>query len=240
MEWGDYMSKGTLKKKKVEIITVCICVVLIAAILAILIVFNKSKDFVYNKHLDEAVISIDDENITLKDFSYYIYIVEKQINDMAIKYNPDDPNDFWNTHFKNSLDSVFTRDYAKQLAKDLCEYDYIMEKETAVHNIYVTESEKESIKADAKDTYDDFSQKAKDNTRLSEEDIYNILCRRKLVEKHAVRAAQQVKSDGFAGDSASLLDYDGEYYKEIIKSKYNVTENNKLLDKITMGRVTVN
>ena len=100
MEWGDYMSKGTLKKKKVEIITVCICVVLIAAILAILIVFNKSKDFVYNKHLDEAVISIDDENITLKDFSYYIYIVEKQINDMAIKYNPDDPNDFWNTHFK--------------------------------------------------------------------------------------------------------------------------------------------
>ena len=183
MEWGDYMSKGTLKKKKVEIITVCICVVLIAAILAILIVFNKSKDFVYNKHLDEAVISIDDENITLKDFSYYIYIVEKQINDMAIKYNPDDPNDFWNTHFKNSLDSVFTRDYAKQLAKDLCEYDYIMEKETAIHNIYVTESEKESIKADAKDTYDDFSQKAKDNTRLSEEDIYNILCRRKLVEK---------------------------------------------------------
>lgn len=240
MEWGDYMSKGTLKKKKVEIITVCICVVLIAAILAILIVFNKSKDFVYNKHLDEAVISIDDENITLKDFSYYIYIVEKQINDMAIKYNPDDPNDFWNTHFKNSLDSVFTRDYAKQLAKDLCEYDYIMEKETAIHNIYVTESEKESIKADAKDTYDDFSQKAKDNTRLSEEDIYNILCRRKLVEKYAVRVAQQVKSDGFAGDSASLLDYDGEYYKEIIKSKYNVTENNKLLDKITMGRVTVN
>lgn len=240
MEWGDYMSKGTLKKKKVEIITVCICVVLIAAILAILIVFNKNKDFVYNKHLDEAVISIDDENITLKDFSYYIYIVEKQINDMAIKYNPDDPNDFWNTHFKNSLDSVFTRDYAKQLAKDLCEYDYIMEKETAIHNIYVTESEKESIKADAKDTYDDFSQKAKDNTRLSEEDIYNILCRRKLVEKYAVRAAQQVKSDGFEGDSASLLDYDGEYYKEMIKSKYNVTENNKLLDKITMGRVTVN
>lgn len=240
MEWGDCMSKSTFKKKRVEIITVCICAVLIAAILVILIMFNKSKEFIYNKHLDEAVISIDDENITLKDFSYYIYIVEKQINEMAIKYNPDDPNDFWNTHFKNSLDSVFTRDYAKQLAKDLCEYDYIMEKEASVYNIYVTESEKESIKADAKDTYDDFSQKAKDNTRLSEADIYNILCRRKLVEKYATRAAEQVRSDGFEGDSASLLDYDGDYYKEIIRSKYSITENNKLLDKITMGRVTVN
>ena len=240
MEWGDCMSKSTFKKKRVEIITVCICAVLIAAILVILIMFNKSKEFIYNKHLDEAVISIDDENITLKDFSYYIYIVEKQINEMAIKYNPDDPNDFWNTHFKNSLDSVFTRDYAKQLAKDLCEYDYIMEKEASIYNIYVTESEKESIKADAKDTYDDFSQKAKDNTRLSEADIYNILCRRKLVEKYATRAAEQVRSDGFEGDSASLLDYDGDYYKEIIRSKYSITENNKLLDKITMGRVTVN
>lgn len=240
MEWGDCMSKSTFKKKKVEIITVCICAVLIATILVILIMFNKSKEFIYNKHLDEAVISIDDENITLKDFSYYIYIVEKQINEMAIKYNPDDLNDFWNTHFKNSLDSVFTRDYAKQLAKDLCEYDYIMEKEASVYNIYVTESEKESIKADAKDTYDDFSQKAKDNTRLSEADIYNILCRRKLVEKYATRAAEQVRSDGFEGDSASLLDYDGDYYKEIIRSKYSITENNKLLDKITMGRVTVN
>lgn len=240
MEWGDCMSKSTFKKKRVEIITVCICAVLIAAILVILIIFNKSKEFIYNKHLDETVISIDDENITLKDFSYYIYIVEKQINEMAIKYNPDDPNDFWNTHFKNSLDSVFTRDYAKQLAKDLCEYDYIMEKETSIHNIYVTESEKESIKADAKDTYDDFSQRAKNNTRLSEEDIYNILCRRKLVEKYATRAAEQVRSDGFEGDSASLLDYDGDYYKEIIRSKYSITENNELLDKITMGRVTVN
>ena len=239
MEWGDYMSKGTLKKKKVEIITVCICVVLIAAILAILIVFNKSKDFVYNKHLDEAVISIDDENITLKDFSYYIYIVEKQINDMAVKYNPDDPNDFWNTHFKNSLDSVFTRDYAKQLAIDLCEYDYIMEYESTVYNLYLTDSDKQSCKSNAHDTYEDMSEKAHNNTKLTEDDIYNILCRKKLVEKYVTRAAQKVQEEGFEGDS-SLFNYDGDFYKEKIKIKYDVTENHKLLDKITMGRVTVN
>ena len=232
--------KGALKNKKIEVIALVILAAFIVALGFLVYRYNKNKDFIYEKHLQENVITINSENITLKDFSYYVYVVEKKINEMALQYNPDDANEFWNTHFKNSLDSVFTRDYAKQLAKDLCEYDYIMEKETAIHNIYVTESEKESIKADAKDTYDDFSQKAKDNTRLSEEDIYNILCRRKLVEKYAVRAAQQVKSDGFAGDSASLLDYDGEYYKEMIKSKYNVTENNKLLDKITMGRVTVN
>ena len=54
---------------------------------------------------------------------------------------------------------MFTRDYAKQLAKDLCEYDYIMEKETAVHNLYVTESEKDSLRTEAKDTYNDFNRR---------------------------------------------------------------------------------
>ena len=183
------MGKSTIKNKRAEIMVIVISAVLVAVIFTMLIRFNKNKEFVYNKHLDETVISIDDENITLKEFSYYVYIVEKQVNDMAIKYNPDDTNEFWNTYFKNSLDSVFTRDYAKQLAKDLCEYDYIMEKETAVHNLYVTESEKDSLRTEAKDTYNDFTQKAKDNTQLSEDDIFNILCRRKLAEKYAIRAA---------------------------------------------------
>lgn len=234
------MKKVALKKKKTEIVAVIICLVVLIILFVFLVMFNKSKDFIYNKHLDETVISIDDVNITLKDFSYYIYIVEKQINDMALKYNPDNLNDFWNTHFSNSLDSVFTRDYAKQLAKDLCEYDYIMEKETYVHDIYITDSEQQSLRLDAKDTYSDLSEKARDNTHLSEDDIYNILCRRKLVEKYVMRAASQIKTDGFEGDSAALLDYDGDYYKERIKTKYNITENDKLLDKITMGRVTVN
>lgn len=232
--------KGALKNKKIEVIALVILAAFIVALGFLVYRYNKNKDFIYEKHLQENVITINSENITLKDFSYYVYVVEKKINEMALQYNPDDANEFWNTHFKNSLDSVFTRDYAKQLAIDLCEYDYIMEKETAVHNLYVTESEKDSLRTEAKDTYNDFTQKAKDNTQLSEDDIFNILCRRKLAEKYAIRAATQVKADGFEGDSSSLLDYDGDYYKEIIKAKYNITENEKLLDKITMGRITVN
>ena len=129
----------------------------------------------------------------MKDFSYYVYVVEKKINEMALQYNPDDANEFWNTHFKNSLDSVFTRDYAKQLAIDLCEYDYIMEYESTVYNLYLTDSDKQSCKSNAHDTYEDMSEKAHNNTKLTEDDIYNILCRKKLVEKYVTRAAQKVQ-----------------------------------------------
>ena len=51
--------------------------------------------------------------------------------------------------------------------------------------------------------------------------------------------SSQTANNGELG-RISTFDYDGEYYKEMIKSRYNVTENNKLLDRITMGRVTVN
>ena len=218
--------KGALKNKKIEVIALVILAAFIVALGFLVYRYNKNKDFIYEKHLQENVITINSENITLKDFSYYVYVVEKKINEMALQYNPDDANEFWNTHFKNSLDSVFTRDYAKQLAIDLCEYDYIMEYESTVYNLYLTDSDKQSCKSNAHDTYEDMSEKAHNNTKLTEDDIYNILCRKKLVE-------------GFEGDS-SLFNYDGDFYKEKIKIKYDVTENHKLLDKITMGRVTVN
>lgn len=232
--------KGCLKNKKIEVIALVILAGILQLHFGFLIYrYNKNKDFIYEKHLQENVITINSENITLKDFSYYVYVVEKKINEMALQYNPDDANEFWNTHFKNSLDSVFTRDYAKQLAIDLCEYDYIMEYESTVYNLYLTDSDKQSCKSNAHDTYEDMSEKAHNNTKLTEDDIYNILCRKKLVEKYVTRAAQKVQEEGFEGDS-SLFNYDGDFYKEKIKIKYDVTENHKLLDKITMGRVTVN
>ena len=231
--------KGALKNKKIEVIALVILAAFIVALGFIVYRYNKNKDFIYEKYLQENVITINSENITLKDFSYYVYVVEKKINEMALQYNPDDANEFWNTHFKNSLDSVFTRDYAKQLAIDLCEYDYIMEYESTVYNLYLTDSDKQSCKSNAHDTYEDMSEKAHNNTKLTEDDIYNILCRKKLVEKYVTRAAQKVQEEGFEGDS-SLFNYDGDFYKEKIKIKYDVTENHKLLDKITMGRVTVN
>ena len=193
--------KGALKNKKIEVIALVILAAFIVALGFLVYRYNKNKDFIYEKHLQENVITINSENITLKDFSYYVYVVEKTI--------------------------------------DLCEYDYIMEYESTVYNLYLTDSDKQSCKSNAHDTYEDMSEKAHNNTKLTEDDIYNILCRKKLVEKYVTRAAQKVQEEGFEGDS-SLFNYDGDFYKEKIKIKYDVTENHKLLDKITMGRVTVN
>ena len=90
-----------------------------------------------------------------------------------------------------------------------------MEYESTVYNLYLTDSDKKSCKSNAHDTYEDMSEKAHNNTKLTEDDIYNILCRKKLVEKYVTRAAQKVQEEGFEGDS-SLFNYDGDFYKEKI------------------------
>lgn len=80
--------KGALKNKKIEVIALVILAAFIVALGFLVYRYNKNKDFIYEKHLQENVITINSENITLKDFSYYVYVVEKKINEMALQYNP--------------------------------------------------------------------------------------------------------------------------------------------------------
>ena len=71
--------KGALKNKKIEVIALVILAAFIVALGFLVYRYNKNKDFIYEKHLQENVITINSENITLKDFSYYVYVVEKKI-----------------------------------------------------------------------------------------------------------------------------------------------------------------
>ena len=103
------IEKGALKNKKIEVIALVILAAFIVALGFLVYRYNKNKDFIYEKHLQENVITINSENITLKDFSYYVYVVEKKINEMALQYNPDDANEFWNTHSNNSHNKEQTK-----------------------------------------------------------------------------------------------------------------------------------
>ena len=60
--------KGALKNKKIEVIALVILAAFIVALGFLVYRYNKNKDFIYEKHLQENVITINSENITLKDF----------------------------------------------------------------------------------------------------------------------------------------------------------------------------
>ena len=61
--------------------------------------WQKEKNiFVYEEHLDDIVVTVGKQSVTLREFGYYIAKMEKDVQEKALMYNPKDPMDYWNVH----------------------------------------------------------------------------------------------------------------------------------------------
>ena len=63
--------------KRSKIAVIIILVLMIAGLIAYAVVGELSRRYVIKKHLLSVIITVEDDNITLKDAAYYIIDVEK-------------------------------------------------------------------------------------------------------------------------------------------------------------------
>ena len=103
-------------EKRAVIAIICVIIVLIAVSFCV----KMLRRFDYADHLDEKVITVDKNNITRREFGYYVFRVEAFIQKQALIYDPDDPVHWWHIHFDAGDDSQFVSDYAKTFAISLC------------------------------------------------------------------------------------------------------------------------
>ena len=54
------------------------------------------------------------------------------------------------------------------------------------------------------------------------------------------QAAEEIKNNGFQGDVSAQLNYNGEFYLNQIKSRYQVKYDQKQWDNMPMGTITIN
>ena len=228
------------KAKKRKIITLIICGIVILLLIFYAVMGELSRRYILRNHLDNVMVTIDGEGITLQEMAYYVIDVEDTINRMAIDYNPDKPEEFWNTHFSNSLDSVFTRDYAKKLVRELYIYDYVMEKEAIKKGYSLTLGEKNGAREDAGIFYDNLSEHTIKVLEVDEEQIVMIFERKMLVEKYVKKFADILESEGYTGDIASQLNFDGLFYQDKIKSEYDISFSELEFNRLPLGTITIN
>mgnify|MGYP002272144851 FL=1 len=228
---------GKLNKKYVIVIVFLIA--LIGSLFTFAYFKNKSKQYDFKKHIDETAITVENKNISLKQTFYYIKDVEDNINAMALTYNKDDPNEFWNTHYSAGLDSVFIRDYAKTTAINECIYDYIMEIEAINNGVSLTKEEENTQESSAKSYYDSIDKGVIEKTGVTLDIITDSFKRRTLVQKYVQLAIKSIKENGYSGDDLlAQLSYSGEYYKQNILSKYTVFKNDNMWNSIVFGKLT--
>lgn len=201
--------------------------------------YMQNKKFVYNKNLNSTAVTINETEVTLENMSYYVVMVEQQIQEMAVSYNPDKPEELWNTHFSAGPDSVFTRDYAKSLAMELCIYDYIMQAEAEKKGFSMSDEHKEMCEDYTQKIYDGLSSKARENVGVTMDNLSVMVERHELVKAYVLTVSENFKEQNENVD-VSVLNYDGEFYKTVIYPNYKVTVNDSIWDDVNFGNLTVN
>lgn len=223
--------------KKGVIIMLSIFILLMAG-LGIEAWLRYADKFVYQESLDEVVLSVDEREITLRELSYYVYVVETEIDKQARLYNPEDPLDYWNTYFNSGVKGGYISEMAKDAVLGSCVCDLIYEGMANEQGYQLTEEEKEEASREAEELFDALSEEQKQTTGLSLEIIKETEERKALVLKFASEYFENVDFTGYSGYREDLVSYAGDFYKEEILSQHSVWYNKAITKELDVGRVT--
>lgn len=219
-----------------------ILILVISGIIAIIgaQIYKTATVFKYEDHLDEVLISVDDNHLTLREFGYYIYITEEFVQKQAVLYDPADPLHWWNTHFSAGPNSQFVSELAMKTAINTYLSHAIYSDGAHMAGITLNSSEEETVRLEANDIYQKMSPAQLKKTGLDESLIYLALYRKTLAAKYAGDLAVSTDFSGFDDNPCKLLSGDGDYFQSVILPQHNVEINEKLMKNIKIGRITVN
>lgn len=201
--------------------------------------WNRQKNkFVYEKHLDDVVITVDEEQITLRELGYYVFEVESKIDKQARLYNPEDPLDYWNTYFNSGYEGGYISEMAEDAILGSCVCDLIYEKMALEKGYELTAEEKEEAGALAEQFFASMNEEQIAVTGLTQEMVTEITERQALVLKFAKEYFEDVDFSGYAGYREELVSYAGDYYKEKILPEHEVVYEYDIINEWKVGRIT--
>lgn len=225
----------TYSKKAVIVVIIVNLILVITALCWI-----KLSRFDYSDHLDDAVITIDDRSVTLREFGYYIYEVEDFVQEQALIYDPDNPKHWWNTHFSAGMDSQFVSDYAKKVAINTCISDEIYYQEAVSSGITLSSDEEFQAAVQAQEVYSEMTPEQITATGINEAIVLDMTRRHALAAKYAETLIENEDMTAYSEDPQKLVNWDGAFYLEKVLPRHVTWTNEEVLDQITFGLITVN
>ncbi len=225
-------------RQSVRILTGVITLVLLLAFSSVF--YKQNHKFSYGEHLDDAVLTLSGQTVTLREFGYYIYEVEAYTQEQALKYNATDPLDYWNTHFSAGMDSQFISEIARDTAINTCIGDLVYADMAGREGRSLTEQEEQQIQKEAGDWIRGLSKEQKEVLGIEEDLVCEILKRKKLAKDFAYEYSGRADLTGYSVDVTELLSGGGDYFNDHLLSRYELKKNEKLIGQISFGRITVN
>ena len=230
------------KKRKVrlkkEVRTFLLIIISFLVVMALYITFDRLTKFDYEKNLDTIVVTVDQTNISLKEITYYIMLVERTGNEYAGQYNENNLTEYWGLYMNQGDETGYVTDLAKQAALDYCIRDNIYAMEAGKAGITLNQVEIAELREDTENAFLAMNSREKEVSGLSQEELQIIMEKECLSHKYMSILAQNYK-DGALEAMTLVYDVGGSYYNELLE-KYPVSLNEKIWKNVKVGHITIN
>lgn len=172
----------------------------------------RKAGFIVEDHLEDTLLTIGGEKVTLRDSLYYIMLVENESNEEAENYSEAAKKSFWNikTGDEGYVSQVAKKVILQQIIKDEILY------QEAVKNDW--EIDDTQVKNAVTQVWAEMSPYQKELTGYTRESLEE-----RLKKAYAGQVYGEVYGEGF----------------DEIKEEYQVTVDEKLWESIEMGSVTL-
>lgn len=226
------MSNKASKKRDMRILLVVVLVVVIATVIAF--VHKQNSIFYYEKSLDTAVVTMKEQDISLRELTYYFMVEEETVNDTALVYNAENPLEYWGLY----IDNKFVSDEARKTAVEFCIRDVLYSRIASEDGMSLSKEEQESIRNQAHQMYLDLTDKQK-KLQITEEDLKLAMSRNQLADNYVLGRA---KEEGLTISEDVLSAYYGinSRFFENVKSEHKVAIDQDVLKEIRVGTLTIN
>ncbi len=214
--------------KKYRVLWIFTIVMLLLAVIS-LVENNSRQSLVYNQSLDKVVATVESEEITLRDFAFYVAYQESEVHKQAVVYDPENPKKYWNTR----LNGQFIRTAIRNGTVEMAIHDAIFYQLSKQYKIELTEEEKKALKNSADDFWYDLTDREGDTKMgISRRELYETMERIAVAEKcqyiYALEHGRKYEDYGYAQED----------YLEL-KDKYKTSVDKDILERIPFGDVTL-
>ena len=198
--------------------------------------WQKEKNiFVYEEHLNDIVVTVGEQSVTLREFGYYIAKMEKDVQEKALIYNPKDPMEYWNVHFSAGLDSGYMFEYAWSYALADCVCDLIFVQKAQDEGYSLSENGYKQAEIQAEELYTMFSREQIEKTGLTIDLIKKIEERRLLVQLYTNSVMKENELSGYVDNIMNCISGNNSM---VMGAEVTCSEDMK--NNIRMGTITVN
>ena len=222
--------RKTHEKLNNAITVICILAIMISILAVVLITKDRfgKKPFSYPDSLGKTVIRVDDDEVTLKEISYYILVAETNVNAAAQEYNSNNMEAYWNMN----LHPKYVRSHIRELIIDACTRDNVYYQEALTAGYTLDDAMKQEIRENAVEEMNKLTDSQRQYLQYTEEDMITVLTKIYYARWYVTDLMNQ-------GYTQEELDIDGSYYNKVQK-KYKIKVYNSLWEKVQIGNVTIN